>query len=1170
MPKKTVEETYLELSEIDHVLLRPDTFIGSVQPFIEDKYVLDDETGEFVLKKVKFVPGALKTVDEIIVNAADHACRYSGTDTPVTKIRVSVDRDKNMIEVWNDGPGIPVTWHNDAECYVPEMIFGRLRTGSNYDDDDSEMRFVGGRNGYGSKLANIFSSEFTVETADGSKKFRQTFSGNMKEKSEPKITKCSNKNYTKISFILDFSKFQGMNAIDDDFESLVEMRVYQISASTPDKVSVSYNGRSVPVKKFQDYVNMFIGKPRSKDSTKRFYEKNSDDTWEVVLSTSRSGFQQVSLVNSIDTSHGGKHVDYIYYQVHNKIMEMVEKKKNIDKSNIKRNTIKDRLFIFINCKIDKPAFSSQTKEEMTSPVSKFGTSIRLSDKTCEGISKEIFDDIVELAEFRQKKELARKSDGTKSSRIVGIPKLEDAMRAGTKESAKCTLILTEGDSAKALAIGALSEVGKKYYGVYPLRGKLINAKKSEKQALQNNEVNDLKKILGLRQGKSYTNDELGQLRYGRVMIMTDSDYDGFHIRGLVMNLFHTWWPELLQCSKFMCSLATPIVKATRGKHSRVFYNLHEFHEWEKGEGSAGNWNVKYYKGLGTSTKAEGKEYFRNLTQNTVSYRWSDKCDDAMNLAFEPSLANERKTWLSGYDSSNTFLDSSEREISLKKFVDSELIGFSNYSNIRQIACVVDGLKPSLRKIIFTCFNSEAATREVKVAQLGPKTAERTNYHHGEVSLTEAIVGMAQNFVGSNNIHLLKPNGQFGTRLLGGKDAASPRYIFTQLEKISLSIFNRLDEPITERLEDDGDLIEPRYYYPVVPMVLINGTSGLGTGWSTTVPSHDPSEVVSRMRQWIRYKSIERCGNLTPWVRNFRGEIEPVSGCDGKKWRTRGIWRRESPSEIRVLELPPGVWTQDFKEFLEDHMSGNNKDSKKKKKIEISDYQNLSTDEIVDFVISFPSEEYLDSLIAKDTFEHDMRLASYLNTGNMHLFDPRGQIRKYETTLDILDEFMNVRMRKYYERKDYLLKRLKKEYDILMWKVRFITSVNDRSLSVNNRSKQQIISDLEKNNYLKIDGKYDYLLSMQIWSLTFEKIQELEREMISKKEQYETLQKKTPEDLWSDDLDAFEKNYKQFCDCYKLEVSDVGEAPPVLSRQVTKRKRAGSSVGGGNKGKKKKT
>ena len=357
-----------------------------------------------------------------------------------------------------------------------------------------------------------------------------------------------------------------------------------------------------------------------------------------------------------------------------------------------------------------------------------------------------------LSKFKEMKEL-QKTDGARKSKITGIPKLDDANKAGTQQSGKCTLIITEGDSAKSLAVAGLSVVGRDYYGVFPLRGKCKNVRDaSVKQLTENKEFSDLKKILGLQQGKVYTS--LNELRYGRLMIMTDADTDGSHIKGLVLNMIHYFWPSLLDLN-FVVSMVTPIIKATKGSQTMSFYTDSMFRLWY-GNGKSG-WKIKYYKGLGTSTSAEAREYFKNIEKLTVKFDTDEKTDDSVVLAFDKTKADSRKTWLL----ESTEKESSELEIpygnveriNITEFIHKDLVNFSLADLKRSIAHVCDGLKPSQRKVMYSCFKKNL-TNEMKVAQLAAYVAETSAYHHGEVSLADTIVKLAHNFTGSNNINLL--------------------------------------------------------------------------------------------------------------------------------------------------------------------------------------------------------------------------------------------------------------------------------------------------------------------------------------------------------------------------------------------------------------------------------
>ena len=378
---------------------------------------------------------------------------------------------------------------------------------------------------------------------------------------------------------------------------------------------------------------------------------------------------------------------------------------------------------------------------------------------------------IKLSDFKDTIGL-QKTNGKKITSLRGIEKLDDANKAGSNESLKCTLILTEGDSAKALAVAGLSVVGRDYFGVFPLRGKVLNVRDiALKKVSDNHEINQLVKIMGLKFGGEkikQKEDTLKELRYGRIMIFTDADVDGSHIKGLLINLFSIFWPELLEIPGFIISLATPILKVKKQKESIEFYTMTEFNTWKEKIDNLKQWDVKYYKGLGTSTSEEAKGYFTHFENKNICYTLCDEETDLSNkelsidkieLAFDKKRSEDRKVWLKTYDKDN-IIEQSQKKVYYHEFIDRELIHFSDYDCKRSIPCLCDGLKPSFRKILYSCFKRNLK-KEIKVAQLAGYVSENSAYHHGEQSLYDSIIGLAQDFVGSNNIELLEPKGQFG-------------------------------------------------------------------------------------------------------------------------------------------------------------------------------------------------------------------------------------------------------------------------------------------------------------------------------------------------------------------------------------------------------------------------
>ena len=1076
---RPVEKIYQKKTQLEHILLRPDTYIGSIEQQRDKLWVFDKEKDSLELREIAYVPGLFKIFDEIIVNAADNYQR----DTSMSYIKITIDQEKNQITVKNNGSGIPIQIHKEYGIYIPELIFGNLLTSSNYDDTDKKV--VGGRNGYGAKLTNIFSKVFIIETADSkSKKFyRQIFKNNMTNKSAPEISNNKNEDYTCITFEPDLQKFK-MTNLDNDIVSLMIKRVYDMAGITNTKVNVYLNDKKLEIKNFFSYVDMYLS-TSSKDEEREILKvsEKPHDRWEIAVGLSDGQFQQVSYVNSIATSKGGTHVNYVSEMVTTHVLEALKKKnKNI---NIKTHQIKQHLWIFVNCLIDNPTFDSQTKEYMTLKAGSFGSSFSLSEKFLKEILKTgILDHCLSFAKLREDLKITKhlNAGGKKSGRLLGIPKLEDANKAGTKNSQDCILILTEGDSAKSMAMAGIEIVGRDNYGVFPLRGKLLNVREaSTTQILNNEEIQNIIKIIGLSVSRQY--EDVKNLRYGSIMIMTDQDHDGSHIKGLIINFIHHYWPSLIKLNGFLKEFITPIIKAINGKTVRMFYTIPEYKSWIESIGNnTKNWKIKYYKGLGTSTDKEAQEYFSEINRNKIVFEYNDEMDDsAIDLAFNKKRAEDRKNWLANYDPESDLQETNYSKISYKDFINKEFILFSQTDNARSIPSVCDGLKPSERKILYSCFKRKLK-EEIKVAQLAGYISEHSAYHHGEMSLYATIVAMAQNYVGSNNINLLLPNGQFGTRNLGGKDHASARYIFTNLSKTTRHLFNPNDDALMKYHVEEGQKIEPTFYLPIIPMILVNGADGIGTGWSTNIPCFDPREIVDNIKTRITKGTFFE---MKPWYKGYHGEILRNEKSDKNGYIITGKWEWTNDNTVIITELPIKKWTKDFKENLEKLMgvqypSKESKDKKKKKndddddkkeKLEpiVADFREYHSNNRVHFEITFIdefAEIYKDN---EDKFIKKFKLQTTMLLTNMVLFNSENKIRRYHKVEEILEEFYDIRLEYYAKRKNFIIRNLKKELQILQNKVRFILAVTSEPplMKINKVKRKDIIVELIKQSKILV-------------------------------------------------------------------------------------------------------
>jgi len=1100
-----MSEQYEKKELRQHIYDTPDTYVGGIDK-INDILPIKNED-KIVFKEIEYIPALLNIFNEILVNSRDQIVRLKdNTDAvQVSQIKINFNPD-NSITIMNDGNGIIVKKHEKEKIYIPQLIFGELLTSSNY--KKGEKRIVGGKNGYGAKLANIFSQEFTIETVDhiNCLKYSQTWEKNMTKCNEPIIRKFNGKPYTKINWKCDFKRF-GIEKYSEDMINLMYRRIYDITGITDKSVNVYLNDEKIKIKSFLDYVNLY------NNSIK--YQEIISDRWDIIFSVSHNDtFEQLSFVNGICTSKGGSHVEYIAKQIAIGIIEFIKKK---HKKEIKDKVIRRYISLYINCVIENPSFDSQTKERCITSQSKFGSKPKISAKFIKKIcsNNELIDKILDADNKNNNKDL-KKTDGKKKNKII-VPKLDDANWAGTKNSHECTLILTEGDSAKSMAIAGLSEVGRDKYGVFPLKGKVLNVREANiKQINGNTEIINIKKILGLESNKKYK--DIKSLRYGKIMIMTDQDHDGFHIKGLLINMFHHLWPELLNFD-FISYMITPIVKVTLKKTVKPFYTLTDYENWKKKTKNSNKFNIKYYKGLGTSTAQEAKQYFRELKVN--DYSVNENTDASINLAFNKKLADNRKAWLKKYDK-ELILDYNIKKTNIDDFVNKELIHFSNSDTSRSIGSCIDGLKTSQRKILYSCFKRKLYS-EIRVAQLSGYVSEHAAYHHGEASLQGAIIGMAQDFVGSNNINLLKPNGQFGTRILGGNDAASSRYIHTEINPITDLIFRKEDFNLLKYIDDDGLLVEPDYYVPIIPMVLVNGMVGIGTGWSTNIPHYNPEEIIKNIKRKIQ---VGTYNSMKPYYKGFKGRI--IKNTDNN-YISKGIYTLNSNILI-IEELPVGEWTDKYIRFLEEDILSDKTDM-------IVDFDNYSTEKDISIKITL-SDTFLyekNTFTIKDkvsVFEKKLKLVSSISLTNIHAFNKDGRIQKYGTVYQILDEHFKIRLDLYSKRKEYIINELKNKLCILENKIRFINEVINKSIQISECSKIELLKQLfdkqynlyenniieEVSNFDIIKNHYDYLIKMPIYTLSTDKVQELNNELLKLNEEINIIFEKDINAMWIEELD----------------------------------------------------
>jgi DNA topoisomerase-2 len=1114
---------FKKVQHLDHILMRPDTYVGSLRMKASEEYIVvssDSETS-IIRKKITFSPGLLRIFIEALSNAIDNVQRSKEAGVKCTKIKISLDRETGLTSIWNDGLVIPIETNAENGVYNHTLVFGELLTSTNFNDE--EDRLVSGKNGYGVKLLNIFSKMFKVKGVDPArgKSFIQQWTDNMKNTKGPKVADCAIKNgFTEVSWIPDFKRFE-LESYTDDIISLYEKYIYDTAMLTG--VKIYFNDQLIPINSLEDYSKFFYS-PTDERITIKGLDSN------IVVSSSDS-FEAVSFVNGIYTPQGGRHVDGWCEAILRPIVEKFNKK---DKPQVDIKEVKQFFRIFVVSTLPNPEFTSQSKTELAAP----GVNTTLPEKDFDKIIKKILtwentkkiSDIIEGKEFLVMKKSEAKKRGT-----VKLEGYDPANEAGGKNSLSCTLAICEGLSAKAFAIAGLdSELfgksGRDWLGILPIRGKLLNVRTSTPKSIAaNKEITAIIQALGLRYGLDYTIDEhFATLKYGKLLILTDADTDGKHIAGLLINFIHKLFPTLLKRENpFLVDMMTPIARFTlKNGENHVFYDLNRADEFYRNNvDNIRKDGKKYYKGLGSNNDDEVPEVFG---KRVISYIKDEKADEAITKAFEKKLANDRKEWLGNYDPNHhTTINEDTLEKAISVFFDEEFITYSIDSCVRAIPNVIDGWKQSHRKIAYAAFLKNI-TKAIKVSQFAGYVAENTNYHHGEQNLHDTIIKMAQSFAGSNNIPLFDRDGQFGSRDEMGKDAADARYIFILLDELARTIFRKDDDNLLPRVIDDGDIVEPTRYVPIIPMLLVNGSEGIGTGWSSNIPSYNPLDLVECIKAWIHNDMdlvessedgmrVSVYPEIKPWYRGFKGEMIKDGGKN--RYISTGICSRSETKKDQaiVTEIPIGMSIQEFKERLEDLRDN---------KI-IKDFRNLSKANFPYFII----DEFSDKL--RCTAEN-LKLTSYLSVNNMIAFDDSGKIKKYDSVEEVLDDFCKVRLKYYALRRARLIAELEKKIRINTGKKKFIHEILDKTIEINGRDEDEIFADLEARGYEKEvedeedDGKpYLYLLKMNFRSITKKKMEELEKTIEKLIQEMEQLRTTTDKQLWLNDLEEFTVAYTKW-------------------------------------------
>ena len=1168
---------YKQLSQLEHVKLRPNMYIGSISPQELDMYVLaEDENRElkFIQQKVKFSPGLLKIVDEILVNAIDH---YTRNRKKVKTIEITFNIKNGKITVKNDG-GIPiklVDTINDGKRYQPEAIFSQFLSGSNF---NGESRIVGGQNGIGAKAANAFSDLFRITTCNGGKLYVQNFKNRLQIIEDPVITESKEEPYTKVSFIPSYAALGYSNGYNEEIGQnlykIIETRAYQAAAFV--KCDVFFNKKKINIDNFKQFVDLF------KTEENQIYQTvlahpNKELNLEVCIGVSDGKFRQVSLLNGINVFMGGTHIKYIQNEIVEGIKKHVEKELNKTKSAGKFNTniITNNLFLFVMGCVINPEFGSQSKEKLTTPIDKFQ---EYKFKASEWKS------IWALLEPHIMNSILGKIKDKKQKRVIRgkviLEKGEDAKYAGDKKkAAECSLLICEGDSALTLVTRGVNhkktELDKDYFGTFSIQGVPPNCRKLSKkitnkkdgvthcirsEKLKNNKrFSELVKICGLDYEKSYDakteegREEFKTLRYGRVIVAVDQDEDGKgQIFGLLMNFFVYFWPSLLDWN-FIKRFNTPIIRAYPKKDTdfvREFYSQHSFKEWVtkifKGDekNALKTFKVKYYKGLASHDVHEIRPLFNNFENRLLTYTLDEKAEESMEAYFGVET-NFRKEILSSPVMPEDEIKE-ETIITVTKAAKSDIKEYQRDNILRKLPHSIDGLVPARRKTFYAAralFKVPNAT-EIKVFDFIGTAAGMTKYTHGHESLSNTAIKMAQSFVGARNLPLLIGVGQFGSRLMGGKDHGSSRYVSIKLnQKLTDALYPRCDDFLLTYQFIEGKRCEPCYYVPIIPTAILENMCIPATGWKAEIWSRDYRAVMKNVRAMIMGE-IQKCKKLRIWLRGNKCDIR--YGSDNNTYIVGKYIYDEKSDVLTVTELPPGVYNKEYIKSVAFDGENNLKPQFK----DVYDHSNYDEDTNIDEIdIRFElnpgvMKEWNSKGNDKNSIcsgvEKAMKLCIKV-CSHINMITADGTIKEYKSYSTIVNEWFIERKKLYEERVMRMTILLKLQIRYVENIIRF--TVEQDSYGITNKTPESKFIEILRQN------KYDAFNKSLLFNPEYTPIKELEALILNHKDaSYEYIVNLTYRQLLeeacqkrSDELiDLKQKLEEALSDCLVDEKKFIGQ------------------------------
>jgi DNA topoisomerase-2 len=1079
------------------------------------KLSLKDCGAAYLLVEVS--PASEKIVDEILQNALDRQHK----DPSMTKIEVTVDAASGVVTVRNNGAGMSVTKPERTrpdipDEYWPTILCTRSMTGGNFSSDTAH--FQGGRNGIGMKATSILSTWFKIEVGDPANKkhFVQEWRNGLKETTGPIVKSHKAKGgFVEVSFQPDMPYFkQAGTGFSSEFAALIRSRVWELTAVADSHIGIWLDGERLPVKSLAQFTSLFT--PHAARPIKASYTANGRTLWDLTIVPLQPGMAAgvVAFVNGIRCCEG-KHVTFLMSRLAEILQPAVAAKTKQATVDVTEAQVKKNMFVVLSMWADGPRFKSQNKDTLDSPAKDWGFKWIPDDDFRKKIIS-AFADVVSSkmkmdAEEGAMKESAKATGGRRS---VNLPKYEPAGDAG-KPNTEASLILTEGDSAKGLAMAGRAQTGSKVIGVYPLKGVPLNCRGMDTKSIVENEIlSNVAKILGLEYGRVFEDAaDLKRLNYKYLVLLADQDFDGGHIVGLVVNWVQYCWPSLLALRPdFIRRFATPLIIADRKKSVKTgtpqvkFLSIPAFKRWlieDIGRKTA--YDFSYYKGLGGHSSKQGREYFKAYADYTVTIMYDAERDsETLENFFNDKRANTRKQLITEY-SEDAALDYSKESVTVTDFLMTETLGFCN-DNVPRGIPGVDGCKRTQRKLLWACRELLPAGKVSKLTDLAMKCGEKSKYHHGEVSLYGTMVSMAQAHPGSNNVNYFICESQMGDRHNNRGTFTAPRYLSTGPEHILSYLIRKEDDPIlTYRIEDGKHVVEPTNFFPVVPLDILNGVIGVTSGWSTKIPAFHPVDIIHAFRACLQEEPDwhTAADALLPW---FDGLTGPILD-QGKSWLSIGLYAVHKMSDtvtnIVLLDLPFGVWTHEYQEktlakYLIRREGSETTGFIARVESDATDtriqYTLVCETDLLEKALKgtvdskrgdlFPRDYRLplntaDASIARqvDAFyeacphrypklEELLALTVTINKTNMFRLDPASHPRHFKSLSDIVAMYVDIRLDAYRERLDFQIADVRRQLLKAQNKLRYITEIVAQTFKPNEYEETaDMWAELHRRGYL---------------------------------------------------------------------------------------------------------